>query len=102
VTRATDPGAKKQFFLVRTSRSIVLLLWFVTRRKAMTNTAKLVLIAAISALSIASPALAQSRDDGREAFGMVPADPTFLPANDPAYTGGGSHGYNEGLLKNQW
>ena len=68
----------------------------------MTNISKLVLVAAIAALSIASPALAQSRDDGREAFGMVPPNATFSPANDPANTGGGSHGYNENLLKNQW
>lgn len=64
---------------------------------------KLVLIAAIAAAGIASPVLAQSRDNGRNAFAMVPPDATAIsPAHDPVYTGGGSRGYNEYLLTNQW
>jgi hypothetical protein len=68
----------------------------------MINRSRLVLIAAIAVVSMASPALAQSRDDGRQAFDMVPPNTTSSPANDPANTGGGSRGYNETLLKNQW
>lgn len=56
----------------------------------MSKTSKLALIVAIAA-GIASPVLAQSRDDGRNAFGMVPPNSTFA---DPALTGGGSVGYN--------
>ena len=59
----------------------------------MIRTSKLVLIVAIAA-GIASPVLAQSRDSGRNAFGMVPANSTFA---DPALTGGGSAGYNAEL-----
>jgi hypothetical protein len=68
----------------------------------MTNTSKLVLTATIMVLSIASPVLAQSRDAGRTAYDVVPPNATFSPTNDPAITGGGSQGYNENLLKNQW
>ena len=68
----------------------------------MINKSKLALIAAIAVIGIASPALAQSRyDSGREAYAMVPFNPTIAPANDPAATGGGSAGYNENL-KYQW
>jgi hypothetical protein len=56
----------------------------------MSKTSKLVLIVAIAA-GIASPVLAQSRDAGRNAFGMVPSNSTFA---DPGLTGGGSAGYN--------
>jgi hypothetical protein len=56
----------------------------------MSKTSKLVLIVAIAA-GIASPVLAQSRNNGRDAFGMVPPNSTLA---DPALTGGGSAGYN--------
>jgi hypothetical protein len=71
----------------------------------MIKTSKLMLIAAIAAASIASPVFAQSRDNGRDAYDMydmVPPHASVSPATDPAYTGGGSSGYNENLLKNQW
>jgi hypothetical protein len=72
----------------------------------MIKTSKLLLIATIAAAGIASPVLAQSRHNGRDAYAMVPtiASPGETPwqATDPAYTGGGSSGYNESLLKNQW
>jgi hypothetical protein len=61
----------------------------------MSKTSKLVLIVTIAA-GIASPVLAQSRDIGRNAFGMVPSNSTFA---DPALTGGGSVGYNADLPK---
>lgn len=65
---------------------------------------KLVLVAAaIVAAGVASPVSAKSRNNGRHAFAMVPPEAAAIaPANDPAYTGGGSRGYNENLLKNQW
>lgn len=59
----------------------------------MSKTSKLLFIVAIAA-GIASPVLAQSRDHGRNAFGMVPSNSTFA---DPALTGGGSDGYNTEL-----
>jgi len=59
----------------------------------MTKTSRLILIVTI-AVGIASPVLAQSRDSGRTAFGMVPSNSTFA---DPALTGGGSSGYNTEL-----
>ena len=59
----------------------------------MTKTSKIIVIVAIAA-GIASPVLAQSRDSGRNAFGMVPSNSTFA---DPALTGGGSAGYNAEL-----
>ncbi len=68
----------------------------------MIKSSKLLLIAAIAAASIASPVFAQSRDDGRNAYAMVPPNATTWQPTDPAYTGGGSRGYNESLLKNQW
>ena len=61
----------------------------------MTSWFKLVLIIAAAA-GIASPVLAQSRDSGRNTFGMVPPNSTFA---DPALTGGGSIGYNTELLR---
>jgi hypothetical protein len=66
-----------------------------TRRKTMSKTSKLVLIVAIAA-GIASPALAQSRQYGRDAlgrnaYGMVPPNSAYA---DPSLTGGGSAGYN--------
>lgn len=60
----------------------------------MTKTSKLVLIVAIAAVGIASPVLAQSRDNGRDAFAMVPQSYDY---NSPALTGGGSIGYNADL-----
>jgi hypothetical protein len=32
----------------------------------------------------------------------VPPNATISQPTEPAYTGGGSSGYNESLLKNQW
>jgi len=61
----------------------------------MTKRSKLVLVVAVTA-GIASPVLAQSRDNGRNAFGAVPPNSTFA---DPALTGGGSIGYNTELLR---
>jgi hypothetical protein len=72
----------------------------------MFKTSKLLLIAAIATAAIASPVLAQSRYNGRDAYAMVPVivshNATPWQATDPAYTGGGSAGYNENLLKDQW
>jgi hypothetical protein len=72
----------------------------------MIKTSKLLLIAAIAAAGIASPVLAQSRHNGRNAYAMVPITVSHntapWQATDPAYTGGGSSGYNENLLKDQW
>ncbi|HTV88126.1 MAG TPA: hypothetical protein VME41_03830 [Stellaceae bacterium] len=62
---------------------------------------KLVLIAAIAAIGIASPVLAKSRDNGRHAYAMVPPADGGSSVHAPAFTGGGSQGYNESLLKNQ-
>lgn len=59
----------------------------------MTKTSKLVLIGVVAA-GFTSSVLAQSRDSGRKAFGMVPSNSTFA---DPALTGGGSVGYNAEL-----
>lgn len=56
----------------------------------MSKMSKLALIVAI-ATGVAAPALAQYRDDGQNAFGMVPPNSTSA---DPALTGGGSTGYN--------
>lgn len=72
----------------------------------MIKTSKLLLIAAIAAAAIASPAFAHSRHNGREAYAMVPVvdapgAATWRPT-DPTLSGGGSIGYNENLLKNQW
>lgn len=60
----------------------------------MLKTSTFALIAAVVAVSVASPVLAQSRDNGRGAFAMVPSNATFA---DPALTGGGSAGYNADL-----
>jgi hypothetical protein len=91
----------------------------------MTNS-KLALIAAIAALGIASPALAQSfdpeagtgnlvawsagpaaqagniTDRGLQAYAMIPPGRPVSASDEATATGGGSRGYNEGLLKNQW
>lgn len=92
----------------------------------MTTKSKLALIAAIAAVSFASPVLAQSfdpefgsgnvlpfayeqttsqhqqnavRPSGLYDFAMVPRAPQVKSnPNDPAFTGGGSLGYNELLL----
>jgi hypothetical protein len=91
-----------------------------------TNT-KLALIAAIAAVGIASPVFAQSFDPdmgtgnlvassagpaasqaenftsrGLQAYAMIPSAQPVSTSIDPAATGGGSRGYNENLLKNQW
>jgi hypothetical protein len=56
----------------------------------MSKTSKVAFVAAVVAIGISSPVLAQSRDDGRNAYGMVPHE----DSNSPAFTGGGSAGYN--------
>jgi hypothetical protein len=95
---------------------------FALGRPVMTNNSRLALIAAVVALGVASPALAQSFDpdagtgnvisiggqavaspikrtaanrQGLYAFAMVPPSQAFKDSNDPALTGGGSAGYNE-------
>jgi len=95
----------------------------------MIKISKLALVAAIAAVSIASPAFAQAfnpRDgtanvlpfsygpggtrifagaassqdrNGLHAFAMVPTDPPAANAINPGATGGGSGGYNEHLLE---
>jgi hypothetical protein len=92
------------------------------RRHIMTSNSKLAVIAAAVALSIASPAFAQSFDPdagtgnvisiggrtiasptkrtaanlrGLYAFAMVPHSQAAQNSYDPALTGGGSLGYNE-------
>lgn len=62
----------------------------------MLKTSTFTLIAAIVAVSVASPVLAQSRDNGRDAYAMVPHGDG---ANAPALTGGGSAGYNADIGK---
>lgn len=70
----------------------------------MTNTSKLIGIAAIMAVSFASPAFAQrpavrAYDSGVNAFAMAPPiDGSSLPAA----SGGGSFGYNESLRRDEW
>ena len=69
----------------------------------MSKTSNLAVVAATAA-SIATPALAQIVDppyvpplydyDPAPGFGAAPADSNF-----PAATGGGSYGYNDGLLR---
>jgi hypothetical protein len=80
----------------------------------MANVSKLMLGAAIAAVSIASPALAahkgkpisahqngyvaqSNQGNGARAFASVPRS-----VDDPAVTGGGSIGYNQNLRLNQW
>ncbi|MGA7230427.1 MAG: hypothetical protein WBG18_21475 [Xanthobacteraceae bacterium] len=80
----------------------------------MANVSKVILGAAIAAVSIASPALAahkgkpisaqqngyvtqNSQGSGVRAFASVPRS-----VDDPAVTGGGSIGYNQNLRLNQW
>ena len=78
----------------------------------MANVSKVILGAAIAAVSIASPALAahkgkptsahgyvtqSSQGSGVRAFASVPRS-----VDDPAVTGGGSVGYNQSLRLNQW
>ena len=75
----------------------------------MTSKAKLALIAAVAAVSVVSPALAQAgvhhvRRNGLHAYAMEPhsAPRARMPvdSDDPALTGGGSIGYNE-LLRQE-
>jgi hypothetical protein len=75
----------------------------------MITKSKLVLIAAIATVGIASPAFAKSYvpevgagNRGLYGYAMIPAGQFIPTVNEPAVTGGGSRGYNEGLLKNQW
>ena len=62
----------------------------------MLKTSTFALLAAVLAVSVASPVLAQSRDNGRGSFAMVPHGDD---ANAPALTGGGSAGYNADIGK---
>lgn len=59
----------------------------------MSKMSKLALIVALAA-GIASPVLAQSRDNGRNAYGMVAPNSSYA---DPSLTGGGSAGYNAAI-----
>jgi hypothetical protein len=75
----------------------------------MITNSKLVLIAAITTVGIASPAFARSYapevgTGSPRLYGyvMIPAGQPIPTVNEPAATGGGNLGYNEGLLKNQW
>jgi hypothetical protein len=80
----------------------------------MITVSKLILSAAVAAVSIATPALAahkgkptsayhneyvarSSQGSGVRAFASVPR-----AVDDPAVTGGGSIGYNANLRLNQW
>jgi hypothetical protein len=80
----------------------------------MANVSKMILCAAIAAVSIASPALAahkgkpisshqngyvkqSNQGRGVRAFASVPR-----AVDDPAVTGGGSLGYNANLRLNHW
>ena len=80
----------------------------------MANVSKVILGAAIAAVSIASPALAapkgkstsahqnghvtqSNQGSGVRAFASVPRS-----VDDPAVTGAGSIGYNQSLRLNQW
>jgi hypothetical protein len=93
----------------------------------MISKSKLAALALAAIAAFASPALAQSLETGTAAdtygwngsqgrqiidratapanglgaFAMVPRIGQFASTNDPAATGGGSGGYNEGLLKNE-
>ena len=62
----------------------------------MLKTSTFAFIAAVVVASVASPVLAQSRDNGRDAFAMVPRGDG---AYSPALTGGGSAGYNADIGK---
>jgi hypothetical protein len=81
----------------------------------MIKTLKFALVAAVTALSVASPALAQSFNptygsgnigtvastpgqSGMHAFAMVPRDPPAVMSINPEAAGGGSVGYNAHLL----
>ena len=92
----------------------------------MTNKSKLILIAAVASLGIASPAFAQSFDpeagtgnvlalgaaspasgheriavrrSGLEAYAMIPRTQSDPSVDNPALTGGGNLGYNDHLRK---
>jgi hypothetical protein len=68
----------------------------------MISKSKRALIVAITVIGVASPALAQSGDNGRDIYDLVPSSAAVSPGYDPATTGGGSAGYNENLITNQW
>ncbi len=68
----------------------------------MSKTSKFAFLAAVVAIGISSPVLAQSRDDGRNTYGLVNGRNAYdmvVPQdwNSPASTGGGSSGYNANL-----
>lgn len=70
----------------------------------MTKTSKFAFLATVVAIGISSPVLAQSRDDGRNAYGLINGRNAYdmvVPqdSNSPAFTGGGSTGYNANLPK---
>jgi hypothetical protein len=56
----------------------------------MNKTSKLAFIAAVVAIGITSPVLAQSRYIGQNAYAMV----SHEDSSSPEFTGGGSTGYN--------
>jgi hypothetical protein len=81
-----------------------------------TNLSRLALIAAVAAMGLASPAFAQTQrvavhhvrhhatagvQPGSNSLAMVPSFQGGS-AFSPAFTGGGSIGYNENLRTDQW
>lgn len=73
----------------------------------MSNT-KVALLAGVVAIGISSPVLAQSGDlglngyglvNGRNVYDLVPQRSNAPAYNAPAFTGGGSIGYNANLLR---
>ena len=74
----------------------------------MFNKSKLIIVAAIVAAGLVSPALARTQhrtdrvipESGLHAFATVPY--AGFGSFSPAATGGGSIGYNENIRKDQW
>ena len=72
----------------------------------MINKSQLIGMAAIVAVSFASPAFAQrpaawAYDGGVNAYAMVPGI-GYRASSLPAASGGGSFGYNENLRRDDW
>ena len=76
----------------------------------MTTNSKIAMLVTLAAISIASPAFAQSfdpakerqkrvasRHEGLDAFAMAPRAQSGSVSDDPINAGGGSFGYNEEL-----
>ena len=109
-------GAMERSHLVSDRKAIVLFTDSGEKKETMANITKVILVAAIAAVSIASPALAQyasqkeaisARHSGRvrisshqSALRAFASGPRSI--DDPALTGGGSVGYNENLRLNRW